>query len=328
MEVSEEIGIEQSARAARRARGKRRSRLQTGLEYGAVRLLVGGFGLLPRPLAVSTGLIAGRVGYILAGRLRGVAERNLEIAFPEMDPKRREQIVRGVFRSLGRQLGEFSQFRKATPERLRKYIEYDPESLDRFHEVSSRGKGIIFLTAHIGSWELLSFGHSALYNSLSFLVRPLDNHRVEEFVNGIRSRFGNRAVDKKSAARTALRVLRDGGTLGILADLNTQPHEGVFVPFFDRLACTTSGVATLALRTDALVFPVCAIWEESRKKFVVYGDPVIEIERTGDDKRDVVTNTAKFAAAIESQIRRYPDQWMWIHKRWKTRPPGEPDLYR
>jgi Kdo2-lipid IVA lauroyltransferase/acyltransferase len=146
-------------------------------------------------------------------------------------------------------------------------------------------------------------------------------------VERLRTRFGNRPIDKKMAARTALRLLKQGGTLGVLADLNTQEREGVFVPFFGHLACTTAGVATLALRTDATVIPVCAPWDERRGKFVFRGGPVIELVRTGDDARDVEVNTARFTAAIERHVRTFPDQWLWIHKRWKTRPPGEPDLY-
>src|SRR5918998_437695 len=187
--------------------------------------------------------------------------------------------------------------------------------------------GGLRLTAHLGAWELLCFAHSAFYNPIHFLVRPLDNPRVEELIERMRMRFGNQPIDKGAAALTAMRLLRRGGTLGILADLNTQPREGVFVPFFGRLACTTAGAATLALRTDATVIPCCAPWDPARKKFVFRGGPVLELIRTGDDARDVEINTALFTAAIEEQVRRFPDQWLWIHKRWKTRPEGEPDFY-
>jgi KDO2-lipid IV(A) lauroyltransferase len=146
-------------------------------------------------------------------------------------------------------------------------------------------------------------------------------------IEQIRTRFGNRAIDKKSAARQALRVLREGGTLGILSDLNSHPHEGVFVPFFGKLACTTAGVATLALETDAVVIPTCAVWNHERKRYFFHGDAPVELVRTGDSKKDVELNTARFAEAVERMIRLYPDQWLWIHKRWKTRPNGEPPLY-
>ncbi|HYP01951.1 MAG TPA: lysophospholipid acyltransferase family protein [Pyrinomonadaceae bacterium] len=230
----------------------------------------------------------------------------------------------GVTRAL---LGEFSQFPRATPESLRNLVEYDQVGLRHLREAEGEGRGVIFLTAHLGAWEFLSFAWSALEYPISFLVRPIDNPRVEDLIEGIRTRYGNTAINKKMAARQALRVLRDGGTLGILADLNTHPNEGVFVPFFGHLACTTSGVATLALRTDALVIPTCAVWDDARGRFFFHGDPPVKLVRTGDDKRDIETNTANFAAAIERMIRAYPEQWLWIHKRWRTRPPGEPDLY-
>ncbi|HEX8097353.1 MAG TPA: hypothetical protein VF507_04930, partial [Pyrinomonadaceae bacterium] len=236
-------------------------KLRETLEYAAARALIGGLGLLPRRAAVATGRALGRAAYTLAGSLRRTGERNLQLAFPEMDEAGRERLLRGSFRNLGRLLGEFSQFPRATPERLREMVEYDQVGLTHLRDAERDKRGVIFLTGHLGAWELLSFGWSALEYPINFLVRPIDNPRIEAYIEGIRTRFGNRAIDKKVAARQALRVLRDGGTLGILADLNTQPNEGVFVPFFDRLACTTAGIATLALRTNAMVIPTCAIWD-------------------------------------------------------------------
>lgn len=305
---------------------KQRGKLQTDLEYAAVRLLLGALGLLPRRAAVVVGRALGRIAYALAAGLRRTGLRNLELAFPDMSVAERRETLRRSMVGLGRQLGEFSQFPRATPESLRDLVEYD--GIEILHEAQRRGRGVIFLTCHLGAWEVLSFAHSALYNPISFMVRRLDNPRVEELIDRVRTRFGNRSIDKKMAARSALKLLRDGGTLGILADLNTQPHEGVFVPFFDHLACTTSGIAVLALRTDASVIPVVAPWHEERGRYVFHGSPIVELVRTGDHERDVEINTARFTAAIEEQIRNYPDQWLWIHKRWKTRPAGEPDIYR
>lgn len=282
-------------------------------------------GALPRPTAVAAGRGLGHLAYALAGGLRRTGMRNLEMAFPAMDEAERRRILRSSFVSLGRQLGEFSQFPRATPESMRDLVEYD--GIEILWEAKRRGRGIIFLTAHLGAWEILSFAHSALYEPISFMVRPIDNPRVEELVEARRTRFGNQPIDKKSAARAAMKLLRGGGILGVLADLNTHPHEGVFVPFFNRLACTTGGVAVLALRTDASVIPVVAPWDEKRGKFVFHGEPILELVRTGDHQRDVEINTARFTAAIERQVRTYPDQWLWIHKRWKTRPAGEPELY-
>ena len=303
-------------------------KLQIALEYALARAILSGLGVLPRPLAIAIGLSIGRLAYLLPGNLRRTGKRNLEIAFPEMPDADRRRLLRGSFASLGRLLGEFSQLPRATPDKLRKLIEYDEVGLAHLREAEKNKRGVIFLTGHLGVWELHSFGWSALEYPLSFLVRPLDNPRIEEMIEAVRTRFGNRAIDKQSAARQSLRVLREGGTLGVLSDLNTQTREGVFVPFFGKLACTTAGIATLALKTDAVVIPTCAVWDKKRKRYFFHGDPPVELVRTGDHNRDIEINTARFAAAVERMVHLYPDQWLWIHKRWKTRPPGEPDLYQ
>lgn len=307
----------------RMAKGK----LQLNLEYLLARSILSLFGALPRAMAIGVGRTMGRVAYWLPLKLRRTGERNLEIAFPALDRQERQHLLRGCFDSLGRLLAEFSQFPRMSREQLRQIIECDEVGLAYLREAEKNGRGVIFLTGHLGAWEVLSFGWSALKYPLSFLVRPIDNPRIEEMIERVRTRFGNVAIDKKAAARRALRVLRQRGTLGILSDLNTQPYEGVFVPFFGQLACTNSGIATLALKTDAVVIPTCAVWDAKRGKYFFHGDPPVELERTGDHERDVEINTAKFAAAMEHMIRLYPDQWLWIHKRWKTRPPSEPEIY-
>src|SRR3989442_1708220 len=302
-------------------------KLQIDLEYLLARSILGFFGVLPRSVAIGLGRAMGRIAYWLPLKLRRTGERNLELAFPEMAQRDRQLLLRGCFDSLGRLLAEFSQFPRMSRGRLREMIEYDQVGLAHLREAEKNKRGVIFLTGHLGAWELLSFGWSALEYPISFLVRPLDNERIEEMIERVRTRFGNQAIDKKSAARQALRVLRQGGTLGILSDLNSHPHEGVFVPFFGRLACTTAGIATLALKTDAVVIPTVAVWDKDRQRYFFLGDPPVELTRTGDKHKDLEVNTARFAAAIERLVRRYPDQWLWIHKRWKTRPPGEASLY-
>jgi KDO2-lipid IV(A) lauroyltransferase len=303
-------------------------KLQMSLEYALARTILSALGVLPRRAAIAVGLLVGNLAYLVPGSLRETGMRNLQIAFPEMPGKEQKRLLRGCFASLGRLLGEFSQLPRATPEKLRELIEYDEVGLAHLREAEKKKRGVIFLTGHLGAWELHSFGWSALEYPLSFLVRPLDNSRIEEMIEAVRTRFGNRAIDKQSAARQSLRVLREGGTLGILSDLNTQTREGVFVPFFGKLACTTAGIATLALKTDAVVIPTCAVWDKKKKRYFFHGDPPVELIRTGDHDRDIEVNTARFAAAVERMVRLYPDQWLWIHKRWKTRPPGEPDVYR
>lgn len=302
-------------------------KLKTDLEYIAVRALVGTLGALPQSVSIFFGRACGHLAYRLAGGLRRVGKRNLKLAYSELDEQAREKILRGCFENLGRQLGVFSHLPKTTRENLGQLVEYDGDGVKYLDEAKARGRGIIFLTGHLGAWELLNFVLAALHEPLSFLVRPIDNPRVESYVEGIRSRSGNTPIDKKAAARTALRILQKGGLLAVLADSNSQPREGVFVPFFGHLACTTAGVTALALKTDATVLPVCTVWNEERKRFLFQGGPIVELVRTGDRARDLELNTANFTAALEKLIRKYPDQWLWIHKRWKTRPEGEADLY-
>jgi len=306
----------------------RQTKLQTTVEYMLARTLVSGFGLLPRSLALVLGTALGQAGYRVFGKLRRVGEINLRIAFPELTERERLRLLRASFISLGRLLAEFSQFPKQTPAKLRQLIDYDPVGRAHLRQAETEGRGVIFLTGHLGAWELLSFGWSALEYPISFLVRPMDNSLIEEMIHKVRTRFDNRAINKKNAARESLQLLREGGTLGILSDLNMQTREGVFVPFFGKLACTTAGIATLALKTNAIVIPTCAVWNPGRRKYFFHGDPPVELVRTGDRARDVEINTARFAAAMERLVRLYPEQWLWIHKRWKTRPEGEPDVYQ
>ena len=143
----------------------------------------------------------------------------------------------------------------------------------------------------------------------------------------IRTRFGNRPINKTNSARLAIKILREGGILGMLADVNTHPKEGVFVPFFGVPACTTAGAALIALRADALIFPVFCIWDKEIGRYRFIHGRLIEPVRTGDRDRDVLETTAAYTAELERIYRQYPDQWMWIHKRWKTRPKGEKSLY-
>jgi Kdo2-lipid IVA lauroyltransferase/acyltransferase len=158
-------------------------------------------------------------------------------------------------------------------------------------------------------------------------VRPISNARVNELINHYRCLSGNRPIDKNKSARAILKVLAEGGTVGILADHNTALEEGVFVDFFGIPASTTSGLARLALRTDAAVVPGFLFWDESLGKYRLRFEPPVELARSGDEEADVRENTQRFTSVIERYVRAHPEQWLWVHKRWKTRPPGEPAIY-
>jgi KDO2-lipid IV(A) lauroyltransferase len=301
-------------------------KLQTLSEYLLARSVLAALGIAPLSLATGVGRAMGLIAYASARNLRRTGKRNLELAFPEKNEFERREILRSCFASLGRQLGLFSQFSTATPSSLLELI--DLEGLEHLEAARAQGRGVILFTGHLGAWELTSLALSLRDHPLSFLVRRIDNPRVEQLVDARRTRFGNRTLDKLSAARSMVRILRSGEVLGLLLDLNTLPEEAIFVDFFGIPASTGFMVAKLALRTEAPIIPIFAPWEEKRKKFAVRVEPPVSIDFTGNEDEDVRKLTAKLSLIVETQIRRYPDQWLWIHRRWKTRPPGEPSLYQ
>jgi KDO2-lipid IV(A) lauroyltransferase len=304
----------------------RHGRFRTNLEYWLVRSILGFFSLMPLSWAVRLGVAIGPLGLWFA-KLRRTGELNLELAFPEISSSERERLLRGSFQNLGRLLGLFSHFLQMTPDTIRQIVDYDQTGLPDVRKAEAEGRGILFLTAHIGVWEFISFAWGAIERPGSFIVRRIDNPRIETLVEKFRTRLGNETIDKTAAVRSCLRVLRQGSWLGILADANTHPKEGVFVPFMGQLACTTAGAATFALRTNAAVIPIAALWQKDRQRYLIYLDRQIELTRTGNHERDVAVNTARFTEAIERMVRQHPEQYLWVHRRWKTRPPGEPPIY-
>ncbi len=313
----------------------KKSTTQIWLEYIPVRLLFAILGWLPRRTAVRVGMFIGRLGYKLAGGLRRIAHRNLEIAFPEKSETERHEIARGSFENLGRVLGELTQFPRATPATLRGMIEFQFDSEENkasderktLDAERAKGRGILLVGPHLGNWEMGVFAYSALEDKLTYLARPLDNPLIEEFTVRLRTRFGNQPIDKNNSVSKAMAILRDGGILGVLPDVNVLPRDGVFVPFFGKLACTTSGVAMMAMRTNAMILPMCCVWNTETEKYDVLFGKLVEQPNSGDRHRDVFEMTAAFTAEMERFIRAYPDQWLWIHRRWKIRPAGEPELY-
>jgi Kdo2-lipid IVA lauroyltransferase/acyltransferase len=296
------------------------------VEYAAVWLILGFLRLLPRDAARSLAAGVARLLYGVLPKLRKTAEFNLRLAFPDWDDAQRHAVIRGMVRNLGWMAAEFARFPRYTRENIGEVLVLDGH--ENFLEGQGRGKGVLYLTGHIGAWELSSFAHALYGFPLHYMARPLDNARVDRLVNRYRRLSGNQPIFKNESARILLKVLRDSGTVGILADQNTMPEEGVFVEFFGKTACTTTGIARVALHTDAAVVPGYAVWDESIRKYRLRFEPVVEPVRTGDTERDVFVNTQKFAAVIESIIRKYPEQWVWVHARWKTRPKGEPELYQ
>ena len=295
------------------------------IEYWLVLAVARTLGLLPRAAArLAAGALAWVV-YIGLGRLRRVGYRNLELALPEISRNDRARILRGVYRHLAWQLVEFCRMARFTRKNTRGWIRI--EGLDRYLAAQARGKGVLVLTGHLGAWELSGFYHSLIGYPMGMVIRRLDNRLLDDFVNGIRCLHGNRVLHKDDFARGLLMAMRAGETVGILMDTNMTPPQGVFAPFFGRLACTASGLARVALRTGAAVLPGFMLWEPAERKYVLRFGQELDFTRSSDPEADVLKATAQCNQVLEAWIRRYPDQWLWIHRRWKTRPPGEPALY-
>jgi len=295
------------------------------IEYLLVVLIARGLGLLPRSAARLIAEALAILVYFSFGRLRRVGERNLSLALPGLPSKSRKKILRGAYRSLARQLVEFCRMSAYTRESTRDSIR--TEGLDHYLAARDHAKGVLILTGHLGAWELSSFYHSLMGYPMGMVIRRLDNRFLDDYVNRIRCMHGNRVLHKDDFARGLLIAMRAGDTVGILMDTNMTPPQGVFVPFFGRLACTASGLARVALKTGAAVLPGFMLWDPAERKYVLHFGPRIEFTQSADPEADVLAATAACNQVLESWIRRYPDQWLWIHRRWKTRPPGEPGIY-
>lgn len=303
----------------------KKSSFQVKAEYFAAKAVFAFARVMPRQVLENISLL----GYYGFSKLRKTGLRSLEIAFPELEETSRREILKGSFKSLGRMLSFVSRFDSYSRDDLAKLIDFrfDAAAVNAYDELRASGRGAIILSPHMGNWELLVFAYAALKEPISYLARPLDNPLIEDLTVKLRTRFGNKPINKTNAVSLALKILREGGLLGILADVNAHPKEGIFVPYFGVPACTSAGVAMMALRCNVPIIPLCGVWEKAENKYIAINGRIIEPAPTGNREADLERITAEFTAEIEKLVRRYPEQWLWIHKRWKTRPSGEPELY-
>jgi Kdo2-lipid IVA lauroyltransferase/acyltransferase len=295
--------------------------LEYVLVVGAARCL----GLLPRAIARPLADLFASLVYHGFGRLRRVGTRNLELALPQLSSETREKIIRGVYIHLGWQLVEFCRMTRYTRENTRDRMR--TEGLEHYLAAQARGKGVLIVTGHLGAWELSSFYHSLMGYPMGMVIRRLDNRRLDAYVNSIRCAHGNFVLSKDDFGRGLLTAMREGKTVGILMDTNMTPPQGEFVKFFGIDACTGTGLAHIARKTGAAVLPGFMFWDAGERKYVLRFGEEIAMPQTDDVAGDILKGTQLSTAVIETWIRRYPDQWLWIHRRWKTRPPGEPGLY-
>ncbi len=295
------------------------------IEYALAWVLLKTFGLMPRSAAYRAASAVAWLGYHLARRQRLAGLQNLRMAFPDLSEAERLRILRGSFGNLGRLLVEFAHFPKLRKENIADVVFHD--GLENYLEGLRRGRGVVYLTGHFGAWELSSFAHSIYGHPVKFIVRPIDNLRVEQLIMHYRTLGGNLPIWRNSAGREVLKALRQNEAVGILFDQNTTSDEGVFVDFFGIPAATTTAIASFALRTGAAVVPGFLIWEPKMKKHRLRFDPPVQLINTGDSSKDVIENTRLFNTILEGYVKKYPEQWLWIHKRWKTRPEGAQPLY-
>lgn len=296
--------------------------------YMLARLVIAFFRVVPRPVGVWVVRALAAAFYCLDGRHRRIADVNLKIAFPEMAPRRRRQVARRSFQNVGMNLLEVSRLPSLTPANIGRLADYDPvDGLRNYRAALSKGKGVLYLTGHFSSWELLPTAHALHGHPLSFTTRPLDNARLERYLRAVRESKGNTVVYKKDSARHILRELKAGRTTGVLMDQNVRPSEGVFVDFFGVPAATSTGVALLALRTGAPVLPGYLTPLRKGRYTIKFLEPV-DMVRTGDTAEDLRVNTLRLNGVLERIVREQPEAWLWGHKRWKARPPDDPrDLY-
>ena len=295
------------------------------IEYAGAWIGLKTLGLLPRRAARFVGASFAAVAYLVRTPLKRAAMFNLQLAFPDWTDAKRKAVIRRMIQQIGWMAGEFSQFPRYVRKGIEGVVVLDGE--ENFEAARRRGKGVLFLTGHMSAWELAPFAHALYGHPLQFLVRPIRNRRVDELINSYRCLSGNQPIEKNKSARMIFKVLNDGGTVGILSDHNTSLEEGVFVDFFGVPASTTSGLARIALRTGAAVVPGFLFWDTAQKVYRLRFEPAVELARSDNEEADVRENTARFTRVIEDYIRAHPDQWLWVHKRWKTRPAGEKPVY-
>jgi KDO2-lipid IV(A) lauroyltransferase len=297
----------------------KRSALRESVEYWAALLVVKSLEVSPLWLAGRLARAYARLLDVAVPRLRRVARRNLELALPQSGAAERERIASGVFHSIGRLLVSFARFPQIDRSNVNTWIRY--EGYEHFQRAQEEGRGVLFATAHLGNWELSAFAHALMSGPMQVVVRPLDNSRIDALVESRRRLSGNVLIEKKEAARAILQALKRNEAVGILIDQNSTLDQGVFVDFFGVPACAGVAFVKLAAHSGAAVIPGFALWLEEEKRYVLRFYPPIEI--TGNAERD----TRRLHQVLENVIREYPGQWLWIHRRWKTRPSGAQPLY-
>lgn len=288
------------------------------LEYLAIMVVALPLYWMPRRMALRAGEYIGTLMYYLLPRRRQIGFKNLTIAFGNsMSGQERERILRSNFRDLGKTIVEVLHFPKMSRDDVRAKVTIVGQ--ENCLNAMSKGCGMIYLAAHIGNWEMSSFAQSAAGYPANIVVRPLDNRYLNNFIVKVRTMYGHTILARRNGMRDMITALKRKEAVGILMDQNAKRSQGIFVDFFGKPASTVPVIAILALRYDVPVIPGFIV-RTGFDTHTLYFGAEIEIERTGDAKKDIEINTARLNKVLEDFIRQYPDQWFWIHNRWKTQP--------
>ncbi len=284
------------------------------------RTLAALFRLLPRRVCLAVGAALGEIFYLADGRHRRLARANLEKAFGALLPEeRRRCLARTSFRHFGRMLADDLKWASLGDGRRRELLCVEGE--EHIRRSLEAGRGVLLFSAHLGNWEIASEAVSRL-GELHVVARPLDNRIFERELIRFRRRLGAQVISKFQAAGPILRALRRNGLVAILIDQNVLRSQAVFVDFFGLPAATTPALAAFHLRTGAPLVPVFCLGRPDLSYRVKIGPP-LDIAPSGDYERDVLQITSLCTKMIEAEIRENPDQWLWFHDRWKSRPEGE-----
>jgi len=298
--------------------------------YGEYFLFVGLFSFfrcLPFHVAFRVGEFIGWLLYICDRPHRRVGMMNLALAFPDKSEADRRAILRESLLNLGRLMAEFCHLRTLTKETITERVRLaDPEYWQALAS-KCQETGALILTGHFGNWELSGYTHAYYGFPLHIVHRRLRNPLIDNLIVQERERCGNKVIRKTTAGIEVFRALKQKAFVVVALDQNASGRMGVFVPFFSRLASTSSGLAGLALASGVPVIPAFLVREHGSWHHRLEVLPPVEPIRTGHQETDVRETTAKFTAVFQQIVEQYPDHWLWIHKRWKRRPDGEESIY-
>jgi len=286
-----------------------------GVAYALLWPLLTLLARIPPATAVRLGRRLGALAFYLDGRHRWVCLRNLETAFPCLRPAERWDLAKRCFENVGSTFLELPGLGAMDPEDILGRLRYP--GWEHALEALKQGKGLLFLTAHLGNWEIMALSQG--YRKpppLAVVARPLDNVYLDRWVNRIRTRSGNRIIRKRGALRPILRALREGHAVGMLMDQRVLGSDGVWVDFFSHPAGSSAAIAYLAVRTGTPILPVYAVRNPSGDTHTVHTEPEVPVSRTGRTDVDVLETTRRCQQKLEEIIRRHPDQWFWMHRRW------------